>query len=129
MKAYGSVTMPYSNNDIVHVDYRCLVLCFPIRKRIDDTDINKKDGSHRIVMKPVLSFYSAYRSERCIRTHFFHGARVLILETNNPCTNISYINLFNSSTSLNTVVEDTACDGGVLPNSANIFLALDMASG
>lgn len=121
--------MPYSNNDIVHVDYRCLVLCFPIRKRIDDTDINKKDGSHRIVMKPVLSFYSAYRSERCIRTHFFHGARVLILETNNPCTNISYINLFNSSTSLNTVVEDTACDGGVLPNSANIFLALDMASG
>ena len=42
---------------------------------------------------------------------------------------LSYINLFNSSTSLNTVVEDTACDGGVLPNSANIFLALDMASG
>lgn len=38
----------------------------------------KKDGSHRIVMKPVLSFYSAYRSERCIRTHFFHGAKVLI---------------------------------------------------
>lgn len=89
----------------------------------------QKDGSHRIVMKPVLSFYSAYRSERCIRTHFFHGAKVLILETNNPCTNLSYINLFNSSTSLNTVVEDTACDGGVLPNSANIFLALDMASG
>ena len=41
----------------------------------------------------------------------------------------NYKNLFNSSTSLNTVVEDTACDGGVLPNSANIFLALDMASG
>lgn len=39
-----------------------------------------------------------------------------------------YINLFNSSTSLNTVVDDTACDGGVWPNSANIFLALDMAS-
>ncbi len=38
----------------------------------------KKDGFHRIVMKPVLSFYSAYRSERCIRTHFFHGAKELI---------------------------------------------------
>ena len=121
--------MPYLNNDIVHVGYRCLIMCFSIRKRINDTDTNKKDGSHRIVMKPVLSFYSAYQSERCIRTHFFHGAKVLILETNNPCTNFSYINLFNSSTSLNTVVEDTACDGGVLPNSANIFLALDMASG
>ena len=127
--------MPYLNNDIVHVGYRCLIMCFfnmksaDPRKWIDDTDTNKKDGSHRIVMKPVLSFYSTYRSERCIRTHFFHGAKVLILETNNPCTNLSYINLFNSSTSLNTVVEDTACDGGVLPNSANIFLALDMASG
>lgn len=30
------------------------------RKWIDDTDTNKKDGSHRIVMKPVLSFYSVY---------------------------------------------------------------------
>lgn len=74
-------------------------------------------------------FIAHIEAKRYIRTHFFHGAKVLILETNNPCTNLSYINLFNSSTSLNTVVEDTACDGGVLPNSANIFLALDMASG
>lgn len=41
---------------------------------------------------------------------------------------IAYINRFNSSTSLNTVVEDTASDGDVFPNSARIFLALDMAS-
>lgn len=99
------------------------------RKRIDDTDINKKRRIPSNCDETRFVFYSAYRSERCIRTHFFHGAKVLILETNNPCTNFSYINLFNSSTSLNTVVEDTACDGGVLPNSANIFLALDMASG
>ena len=122
--------MPYLNNDIVHVGYKCLIMCFfHLKKDRRYGYKQKKDGFHRIVMKPVLSFYSAYRSERCIRTHFFNGAKVLILETNNPCTNLSYINLFNSSTSLNTVVEDTACDGGVLPNSANIFLALDMASG
>ena len=48
LKAYGSVTMPYSNNDIVHVCYRCLIMCFfnmksaAPRKRIDDTYINKK---------------------------------------------------------------------------------------
>lgn len=41
---------------------------------------------------------------------------------------IAYINRFNSSTSLNTVVEDTASDGDVFPNSARIFLALNMAS-
>lgn len=56
--------MPYLNNDIVHVGYRCLIMCFfnkksaDQRKRINDTDTNKKDGSHRIVMKPV--FYSVY---------------------------------------------------------------------
>lgn len=41
---------------------------------------------------------------------------------------IAYINRFNSSTSLNTVVEDTASDGDVFLNSARIFLALNMAS-
>lgn len=29
-----------------------------------------------------------------------------------------YKNLFSSSTSLNTVVDDTACEGGVVPNSS-----------
>ena len=56
------MTMPYLNNDIVHVGYRCLIMCFfnkksaDQRKRINDTDTNKKDGSHRIVMKPVCFF-------------------------------------------------------------------------